>query len=172
MINWFAIRTKKDKAVKKILDEISEIEEIYYPLEDYRTSEGVSRTRAILPHIIFIKAEREVVEQLEQSSRTTDLGLPLLWIYRYSRGEEIQPISEKEMTLLKLLTATDSTRCEVYRKDNLVPGKRVKVTGGPFAGLEGEIQRVKKNRHVVVRIEGLCAVLLPFIHPNLLEEIG
>ena len=47
----------------------------------------------------------------------------------------------------------------------------MRVIGGQFKGYEGHVQRVKKNKHVIVKIEGVCLVMLPFIHPDLLEPI-
>ncbi len=45
------------------------------------------------------------------------------------------------------------------------------VDGQVFPVAEGSVVRVKKNKHVVVKIEGVCMVLLPFIHPDFLAPI-
>ena len=39
-------------------------------------------------------------------------------------------------------------------------GQRVKVTAGHFAGVEGVIKRIKNNKCVVVRLEGIAAVAI------------
>ena len=43
------------------------------------------------------------------------------------------------------------------------PGQRVKVVEGEFAGVEGVVKRVKKNKCVVVQIENVAAVAIAFI---------
>jgi len=50
-------------------------------------------------------------------------------------------------------------------------GKKVRVLGGPFAGLEGVVKRIKKNRFFVVQIKGIVAVAVTTIPHYLLEEI-
>ena len=46
------------------------------------------------------------------------------------------------------------------------------MIGGPYKGYEGYVQRVRKNKHVIVKIEGVCMVILPFIHPDLLQPVS
>ena len=75
------------------------------------------------------------------------------------------------MHLFRLLTADDGTRCQVFNKTTLSHGSRVRVTGGVFEGYEGYVQRIERNRHVVVKIDGICCIALPFIHPDLLMTI-
>ena len=43
------------------------------------------------------------------------------------------------------------------------PGQRVKVVEGDFAGVDGTIKRVKKNKCVVVQIENVAAVAIAFL---------
>ena len=50
-------------------------------------------------------------------------------------------------------------------------GKKVRVLGGPFSGLEGVVKRIKKNRFFVVQIKGIVAVAVTTIPHYLLEEI-
>jgi transcription antitermination factor NusG len=51
------------------------------------------------------------------------------------------------------------------------PGQRVKVIAGDFAGVEGIIKRVKKNKRVVVQIEHVAAVAIAFLPSAFLEPI-
>jgi len=50
-------------------------------------------------------------------------------------------------------------------------GKPVRVIDGPFAGVEGTIVRIQRNKRVVVKIEGVAAVAITFVPPSFLEEI-
>lgn len=50
------------------------------------------------------------------------------------------------------------------RPDTFSKGEWVKVVGGDrYVGLEGVICRIKHNRHLIVRIEGLCAIATDYI---------
>lgn len=144
---------------------------MFYPKEVVRTVDGQSRVRPFIPHVIFVKTTPEEALDFEARGRMIDDMMPPLWVYRNHPGGEIQAIPNTQIALLRLLTASDSTRCEIFRKENYRPGQKVRVTSGPFEGYTGTIQRVRKNRHVAVRIEGICTVLLPFIHPDLLTPI-
>ena len=50
-------------------------------------------------------------------------------------------------------------------------GKRVRINEGTFAGVEGVIKRIKKNKHVVVQIEGVAAVAIAFVPSSYLSII-
>ena len=56
---------------------------------------------------------------------------------------------------------------------NLSKGTKVRVTGGDFAGQEGIFLKVKgaRDRRVVVEIQGVIAVAMATIHPDLIEVI-
>jgi len=166
---WYAIKTRLDFKAEAVLAD--KCEEIFFPKENVKTPTGVFRKKAIIPHVLFIRTTHDKAIELEECSRRNDNGLVPFWIYRYIKGGNIQCISNKEIRLLKLLTADDTTRCEVFNKTDFKRGALVRVTGGFYKGYEGTVQRVKKNRHVVVKIDGICLIMLPYIHPDLLEII-
>ena len=63
----------------------------------------------------------------------------------------------------------------LYLKDvtsKLHEGQRVRVTEGPFKGVEGVILRIKRSRRVIVELPGLLAVATNFIDPRYLEVIS
>lgn len=166
---WYAIRTRNETRAEEILGR--ECAEVYCPKEEIRTPEGKTRTRVLLPRVLFIRTTRRHALELEEQSRRIDSGIPPFWIYRYIKGEEIQPIGEAQIHLLHLLTAPEPEKCEIFTKTDFRPGALVRVTGGPYKGNVGTVQRVRKNKHVIVRIEGICMIMLPFIHPDLLEVV-
>ncbi len=175
---WFAIKTRQDFKAEEFLKPLCE--EVYFPTETVITEAKApadksptkkKRERAIIPRVLFIKTTEDNAIQLERAGRAhPELSVPF-WIYRYPTDNRIQVIPESSIRLLKLLTANDTTRCEVFTKKDFRENQRVRVTGGPFKGYEGFVQRVRKNKHVVVKIEGVCMVLLPFIHPDLLQAV-
>lgn len=170
-INWYAIKANKIFKAEKCLEPFCAA--VYLPKEKVKR-EGNKDTvvRAVIPKLMFIKTSETTAENLESRSQDPINRMEPFHIYRNIDRTHIQPIAEKEIELVKLLTADDQTRCEVYRKDNFQKGDYLRVTAGKFAGYEGYVCRIRKNKHVVVEIKGVCAMALPFIHPDLLEKIS
>ena len=50
-------------------------------------------------------------------------------------------------------------------------GTRVRVTEGPFKGVEGFVARIKKSRRIVVELPGMLAVATTYVEPQALELI-
>ncbi len=57
---------------------------------------------------------------------------------------------------------------------NLSKGTRVRITGGDFAGQEGIYVKVRgaRDRRVVIAIQGVIAVALATVHPDLIEVVS
>ena len=169
-IRWFAIRASRDFKAEEYLTPLCE--EVLFPKETVIKPAGRHRrVRAVIPRVLFIPTTAERALELERAGREhPELSVPF-WIYRYPKDNRIQVIAPEAIRLIRLLTATDAGRCEIFTKTDFRENQRVRVIGGQFKGYEGHVQRVKKNKHVIVKIEGVCLVMLPFIHPDLLEPI-
>lgn len=166
---WFAIKTRQDFRAEEELN--PRCDELLFPKETVAVPHKRNRVKAIIPRVLFIRTTRDNALQLERDGREhPELSVPF-WIYRYPKDNRIQVIPQSSINLLRLLTAEDTTRCEIYNKKKFKENQHVRVVGGPFKGYEGYVVRVKKNKHVVVKIEGVCMVMLPFIHPDLLQLI-
>ena len=50
-------------------------------------------------------------------------------------------------------------------------GCRVMVTDVAFAGVQGTVYRVKKDRHVVVTLDQVCSVAIAYINSNYLRKV-
>lgn len=166
---WYAIRTRQESRAFEHLSQLCE--EVFFPTQTVRTEGRGSRLRAVIPHVMFIRTTPENAVEIEKNGRLHPDSVPSIWIYRYPTDSIIREIPQSSIALLRLLTADDTTRCEIFTKADFRENQKVRVTGGFYKGYEGFVQRVKKNRHVIVRIEGICLVMLPFIHPDLLEPL-
>lgn len=166
---WFAIKTRQ---VFKAETELFPLcEEVFIPKEVISVPGKKKRLKAVIPHIIFIKTTESNALELERNGREhPELSTPF-WIYRYPQESKIQPIPQSSIRLLRLLTADSQAKCRVFNKKDFKEHQRVRITEGYFQGYEGSVVRVKKNKHVVVKIDGVCLVMLPFIHPDFLETI-
>lgn len=168
-LNWYAIKTKQDMRAEKVLNE--HCNDIFFPKREVSMPGKHKRVRSMIPHVMFVHTTHEKILELEKMGKENPINYVQFWIYRYPKDNKIQVIPQQSIELLNLLTASDTTRCEIFNKTDFKENQRVRVTGGPFKGYEGSVQRVRKNRHVIVRIEGICLVMLPYIHPDLLETI-
>ena len=166
---WFAIRTRQDFRAEEILGALCD--EVFFPKETVKTVGKKKRLRAAIPHVLFIRTSHQRALDLEKESRLGVNTMVPFWIYRYPKDNRIQVIPDAAINLLRMLTTEGDDRCTIFNKTNFKPMDHVRVTEGIYKGYEGYVTRVKKNKHVVVRIEGVCLVLLPFIHPDLLEKL-
>lgn len=164
---WFAIRTRQDFRAEGALKPLCD--DVFFPKRIVANKGERPRERAFIPHVLFIRTTQETALRLERVGREHPEQSVPFWIYRYPNDRRIQVIPQRSIDLLRLLTATDPTHCEIFSKTDFKENQRVRITGGPFEGYEGYVQRVKKNKHVIVRIEGICLLMLPFIHPDLLQ---
>lgn len=166
---WFAIKSRQAFKAERQLTSLCD--EVYFPKEFIKQPGKPNRLHAIIPRVLFIKTTREKALELERRGWDTNQSLVPFWIYRFPSDDQIQVIPDSSINLLRLLTANDATRCEIFNKKEFKENEHVRITGGIYEGYEGYVQRVKKNKHVIVKIEGICLIMLPFIHPDLLEQI-
>lgn len=167
---WFAIKTAHDFSAEVFLAD--KCDEVFFPKEYLSAKDNRTRLKAVIPHVLFVRTTHENILDLEELGRKHPEQTIPFWIYRYPKEKEIQVIPQKSINLLRLLTSDDTSRCLVYTGHEFKENELVRVTGGVYEGYEGYVQRVKKNKHVIVKIEGVCMVILPFIHPDLLEPIN
>lgn len=170
--HWYAIKTRGEASTQAFLESVGVT--VYAPRKDVRKADHSSQTSSqyIIPRVLLIQTTEEEAMRLEKESRGEGYGVSPFWIYRLPGSERIQPISTEEFNLFRLLTTDNpEIQCEIYGKADFHIGQHVKVTAGPFAGYTGYTRRIRNNKHVVVEIEGLCAIALPFIHPSLLQAI-
>jgi len=171
-LQWYALRTPDTAAAELWLD--GRAESIYIPRRTVvRGPERRPAVVALLPHVVFARVPSADIAGLERAASSP--GSPLAWLHvlRMPSDSRIRPIPEREMHLFRLLTAESSAeRCELYGNPNFRQGQAVRITAGMFEGYTGHIRRIRQNRHVVVEIDGLCAIALPFIHPSLLAPLA
>ena len=84
-------------------------------------------------------------------------------------------ISDSEMQRFIAVAGTYNDHLMYFQPDelNLSKGTKVRITGGDFEGQEGIFLKVKgaRDRRVVVAIQGVIAVAMATIHPDLIEVI-
>lgn len=84
-------------------------------------------------------------------------------------------IPDSQMKMFRMVCESGAEGLEFFSDESIVnfnPGDRVRVTqDGPLKGVEGYIKRIKKDRRLLVAIEGFVAVATAFIPPKYLEKV-
>lgn len=96
------------------------------------------------------------------------------FIYKDAEGKGFAAIPEKQMASFCLVTSSGETGLTFFADDDFTrykQGSLVRVLKGPLKGAEGYIRRVKKDRRLVVSIEGVVAVATSYIPPEMLEIV-
>ncbi len=97
-------------------------------------------------------------------------------VYTRLKGLKKIPLAipEREMNIFMLVTSSGERGMEYFGEDNpkFYKGERVRIIDGKFKGAEGIICRIRKNRRLVVTVQGICAVATSYIPQSFLQRIG
>ena len=152
---WYVLRVtyQRELSTKEYLDKLNIENFVPVRVVRRRNSKGqFFRACEVAVHnYIFIRSTREVIDELKTYK------LPMLrYVMHPQNGEnQIMIVPEEQM-----------------RNFIAVAGK-VRITGGVFEGVEGQLMRVKNSRgkRVVVKIDGITAVATASIPSALVEKI-
>lgn len=177
-LHWFPMRVTygREMAVKAFLDELGV--ENYVPMRYEVEDEKHPRRQVQRPavrNLIFLHATQSRITELKMTKREM-AAVRYMMRPSYDEknnqvGNDIMTVPDKQMEDFIRVASIEDNR--VFYVENLdfagKPGQRVKVVEGDFAGVEGVIKRIKKNKCVVVQIEHVAAVAIAFIPSSFLE---
>lgn len=96
------------------------------------------------------------------------------FVYMNPEREKPAVIPSRQMEMFKMVSSSGAEGLEFFSEGSMVnyaKGDRVRVTmDGPLKGAEGYIKRIKKDRRLLVAIEGFVAVATAYIPPRYLEK--
>lgn len=124
-------------------------------------------------NLIFVRSTRELITGLKNTdSRLAPLRYMVSRPLADERMAEIITVSDRDMDNF-INACRVAENIEYLRYDPFLdrPGRRVRIVEGPFAGVEGVVKRIRKNRKVVVLISGVVAVMLSSVPCAWLERI-
>ena len=134
-----------------------------------------SRTVQLAPSLLFVRTTPDALKDFKQDHFSE------LMIYRRADSTDPAPIPEEQMRMFILVTsATDGRDVDLVsetlmgpdtRQFDFKPGEKVRVTEGPFKGAEGVIKRIKKDRKLLVAVQGVVVVAISNIPARFLERI-
>jgi len=94
---------------------------------------------------------------------------------RYSldatHAPEIITVPDKQMANFMRVSSVIDDNVVYLRYEDFLnkEGKRVKVIDGNFAGVEGVVKRIKRDRVVVVLLQDVAAVAITHLPPSYLQ---
>lgn len=169
-LHWFALKVFFNK-VLWMESELKKMSvECYYPVKlvvhEHNGEQAVIREPAV-SSLIFIHCSTTQAEEIQKCFD----GRVILYRYRSSRRPAV--ISDREMNAFKMVTSGSNPDLEYMDAQavNFKKGQHVRVTGGPFEGAVGYIQRIKGNKRLIVAIEGVVAVATSYIPSCYLQKL-
>lgn len=131
--------------------------------------------KPVVASLIFVCATLDQLIDLDiylQGNR--EFEDPKGFIYRTPDRKTFEEIPAKQMEIFRLVVSKGAGGLKFFADDDLTrfkQGQKVRVIDGPMKGAEGYIKRIKKNRRLLVCIEGVIAVATSYIPPKFLEPI-
>lgn len=174
-LSWYPMRVtySQELKVKVSLDE--EGIENFLPMTYQLVDVNGDRRRRLVPaihNLIFVRSTQERITQLKMFNRAfASLRYMMAPLTSSSAKQEILKVRDREMdNFLRVASVADDSVMFLDWStvmENI--SRRVMVVDGPFAGVEGIIMRIRKNKHVVVKLKGVAAVAITFVPPAFLK---
>ena len=123
----------------------------------------------VVSSLLFVRAPKERLPEVD----TCVDGRGFVYKTADRKTEAIIP--DKQMAMFQMVCSSGAEGLEFFADDDLTrykAGDKVRVLEGPLKGAEGYIKRIRKDRRLLVSIEGFIAVATSFIPPQFLEKIS
>ena len=168
---WYAMRAtyRREPDAMRLLKK--ENLGCFIPMQYKISIKKGKKVRALVPvvhNLLFVRACPSDVQRVK--SQVTYLQ----YITDTRSGEKII-IPDNEMRRFIAVAGTYSDQLLYFQPEevNLSKGTKVRITGGDFEGQEGIFLKVKgaRDRRVVIEIQGVIAVAMATILPELIEVI-
>ena len=176
-VAWYPMRVTYQRvlSVKEVLDakHIENFLPLQWELRDLPNGQRRYEHTPLIKSIIFV---RESVNNLTELKRLPSLEPLRFYTRPYGvnhEKREIFPVPDKQMDDFIRLTSSSDERVVFLQDSDYLSAvsQRVRITEGEFAGVEGVVKRIKNNKCVVVRIEGLAAVAILRCPVSTLQKI-
>lgn len=173
---WFPMRVtySREEKVKQYLDTL-QIEN-FLPMRVglVRNRDGKPKRKLVpaVPNLIFIHSTQELITELKMTRRELQ---PLRYMTNHvaDGGHSILKVPDRQMqNFMRVAAVQDNSVFFLQTNDFLQKeGRRVRIVEGDFAGVEGVIKRIHRNKHVVVQLDNIAAVAIAYVPGSFLQEI-
>ncbi len=169
-LHWYALKVFYNRVVY-LRSLFPEDVETYTPMqtvEQYERGQLSYVEKQLIPSLLFVRCSEDWLVKFKHEHNVD-------FMY-YAEPDSSRPgaIPDSEMRSFILVTSADAGRDVKYfgaDAPEYRTGDRVRVTGGIYAGAEGYIKRIKKDRKLIVSVTGVAVVAVSYIHPDFLEKI-
>ena len=174
---WYVLRNtyaRTDRA-KDLLREAHL--EYYLPMTRAWKHQGKKRRRCmqpLLPSLMFVYGEPDRVKALVDDPANNVLN----YYYNKCQGNAFggnPPLTVSYESMQNFILATGNAREHVVlfgeQSPRLVSHQRVRVTGGPFEGVEGYVVRAQGQQRVWVELEGVASLGTAYVPTYWLQPI-
>lgn len=120
--------------------------------------------KPVIPNLVFVRTDFQTALSLVNKQ-----GLPFNYMIDHATRTLLVVPDKQMQDFMFLLDFSEETI--LVENTNLRHGDRVRVIKGDFAGIEGELIRIKGHKRVVVRLEGLFSLTTTYIPGSFLEKI-
>lgn len=148
--------------------------ECYIPCRHFEITDknGCKRKirETIVPSLMFFRSTEQYAWDLQRKF----MGRIILYTQKETPNiKRPAVISDHEMQIFMLVTSAGDVGLKSVPEEILdyKVGQKVRISGGDFKGVEGYIQRIKHNRHLLVALEGICVVATSYIQSQFIEKI-
>ena len=121
----------------------------------------------VVNSLFFVRAGEDRIPELEHAIQGRG------FVYRMTDHQRPSVIPDKEMGIFKMVCSSGAEGLEFFADEDMTrykQGDKVRVLEGPLKGAEGYIKRIRKDRRLLVAIEGFIAVATSFIPPQFLAK--
>lgn len=166
-LKWYAAKTNFsiEKKIKQLLERLKV--EHFIPFRttiEEKNGKKVKLEKPVVPNLVFIHSDYATCLSL-----VNDYGLAMNYLLDLEK-HTLLVVPDKQMEDFMFLLDFSEEAVQVLN-ENLRQGDRVRVIKGDFAGIEGELVRIKGHKRVVVRLEGLFSLATTYIPGAYLEKI-
>ena len=122
----------------------------------------------VVSSLLFVRAPKDRLKDIEDCVKEKG------FVYKTADRKTEAVIPDKQMAMFQLVCSSGAEGLEFFADDDLTrykAGDKVRVLEGPLKGAEGYIKRIRKDRRLLVSIEGFIAVATSFIPPQFLEKV-
>lgn len=177
-VNWYALRATYNRE-RRAYDYLLENGcEVYWPtVKVMKLINGKKKKKEVsrIPNILFARGTFNHIKSFVYDN----VHLPFLRFYyeehRTNNTINRTPIivPDRQMESLKIICNTDSMDVLMVpdNVDNFKKGDHVRIIGGNFKGIEGQVARWHGQQRVAIIIENLCTVATAYIPSAFLEKI-
>ena len=122
----------------------------------------------VVSSLLFVRAPKDRLQEVDACVKEKG------FIYRTADRKTEAVIPDKQMAMFQLVCSSGAEGLEFFADEDMTrykTGDKVRVLEGPLKGAEGYIKRIRKDRRLLVAIEGFIAVASSFIPPQFLEKV-